>query len=97
MDVEIQQSLMALLAQQYEQAKISEVREVRSFEVVDPPRNPPMPTRTKKKIVLAGAVIGLLAALSVPVLLDSLGKYFPQQARQEARALLRGLLTRWSS
>jgi len=92
MDVEIQQSLLALLAQQYEQAKISEVREVSSFEVVDPPRIPPKATRTKKKVAFAGLVIGVLAALAVPLLLDSLEKHFPAHARSEAQRLLRRLL-----
>lgn len=92
MDVEIQQSLLALLAQQYEQAKISEVREVSSFEVVDPPRVPPKATRTKKKVAFAGLVIGVLAALTVPLLLDSLERHFPAHARGEAQDLLRRLL-----
>ncbi len=97
MDVEIQQSLLALLAQQYEQAKINEVREVSSFEVVDPPRDPPKPTRTKKKIVLAGFIVAVILAAALPVLIDSLDRYFPGEARREARDLLRSLLTRRSS
>ena len=97
MDVEIQQSLLALLAQQYEQAKINEVREVSSFEVVDPPRDPPKPTRTKKKIVLAGFIVAVILAAALPILIDSLDRYFPGEARREARDLLRSLLTRRSS
>jgi uncharacterized protein involved in exopolysaccharide biosynthesis len=93
MNVEIQQRLLTLLAQQYEQAKISEVREITSFEVVDPPRIPPSAKRTRKGTVMAGAVIGILAALVFPLLLDTLGRYFPDEARRDAADLLRRLVT----
>jgi tyrosine-protein kinase Etk/Wzc len=93
MDVEIQQSLLLLLAQQYEQAKINEVREVTSFEVVDPPRVPPKAIRTRKSVALTGAVVGILAALIFPLLLESLGRYLPADVRKETGTLLRRLVS----
>ncbi len=93
MDVEIQQSLLVLLAQQYEQAKISEMREVASFEVVDPPRVPPRASRTRKGTALVAVIIAVLAALAFPLLLESLTRHFPPEARRESGELVRRLLT----
>lgn len=92
MDVEIQQRLLTLLAEQNEQAKISEVREVTSFEVIDPPRVPASAKRTRRGILLAGVVIGILAALAFPLLLGSLDRYFPSGARCDAGNLLKHLI-----
>jgi uncharacterized protein involved in exopolysaccharide biosynthesis len=93
MDVEIQQNLLILLAQQYEQAKINEVREITSFEVVDPPRVPATAKRTRKSVAFTGAIVGILAALIFPVLLEGLGRYLPADVRRESASLLRRLLT----
>ncbi|MBD3236425.1 MAG: hypothetical protein GF330_06965 [Candidatus Eisenbacteria bacterium] len=93
MDVEIQQRLLTLLAEQYEQAKIREVREISSFEVVDPPRVPASAKRTRRGTLLAGMIIGALAALVFPLLLGSLDRYFPAPARHDAGQLLRRLVS----
>ena len=93
MDVEIQRNLLILLAQQYEQAKINEVREVMGFEVIDPPRVPPSAKRTRRSVAMTGAIIGILAALVFPVFLEGLGRYLPAEARRETVDLLRRLVS----
>lgn len=93
MDVEIQQRLLTLLAEQYEQAKISEVREITSFEVIEPPRVPAAAKRTRRGVVLAGMLIGALAGLALPPLLDGISRYFPPAARRDAASLMRRLVS----
>jgi uncharacterized protein involved in exopolysaccharide biosynthesis len=93
MDVEIQQNLLILLTEQYEQAKINEVREISTFEVVDPPRVPPTAKRTRKSVAMTGALVGILAALIFPLLLESLGRYLPSDVRKETATLLKRLVS----
>ncbi len=95
MDVEIQQRLLGLLAEQYEQAKISEVREVASFEILDPPKVPPDVRRGPVVILLIGIIVAVLSALVLPLLVDSLSRHFPEEARRDAVRLISALVPRF--
>ena len=71
-----QETLYALLAQQYEQAKIQEASDEISITVLDPAI--PAVTRSKpnrKLLVLMGGVIGLMLSLGLVITLNMIEQY----------------------
>ena len=71
-----QETLYALLAQQYEQAKIQEASDEISITVLDPAI--PAVTRSKpnrKLLVLMGGVIGLMLSIGLVITLNMIEQY----------------------
>jgi tyrosine-protein kinase Etk/Wzc len=66
-DLKIQEAIFELLTQQYEQAKISELQDTPTIQILDPPRVPELKSRPKRLTmsVLAGMLSVLMSVMAV--------------------------------
>ena len=70
-DFELQQELLALLEQQYEQAKITEVRDTPAITVLDPPRVPQRRSFPKRGVMTITAfVISLFTGIMLSLVME---------------------------
>ncbi|MDP7279239.1 MAG: GNVR domain-containing protein [Candidatus Poribacteria bacterium] len=76
-----QETLYALLAQQYEQAKIEEASDEISLAVLDPAIPPVRRSKPNRKLLLLlGGVIGLMLSFGLVITLNLVEKYKDEQS-----------------
>lgn len=79
-DYKLKQELRSLLFQQYEQARIAEVRDTPTLTVLDPPV-PPLRRSWPKRTLLT--LLGFAVSLTVGVILSFFFEYWEQQRQDE--------------